>query len=248
MGYIVLRVMDKEVCPFIQGQIATMRILVVEDEPGIAAFLRRGLEYSAYSVDSAETGEEALALLAKVDYCAVIMDLVLPGIDGLEVVRTLRRRRVQTPVIALTARADFEARVQGLEVGCDAYLSKPFAFEELLARLRALLRRTALSSERTLTCGPLTLEIDARVAVSNGCRVALTRREFDLLYCLMRQSGAAVSRTELFQSVWGTECKRDSNVVEVYINFLRQKLAPVGCAGLIRTVRNHGYKLLQESG
>lgn len=220
-----------------------MRVLVVEDEPGVASFMRRGLECSSYAVDHVETGEEALKLLTSTNYSAVILDLALPGMDGLEVVREIRRRRMAIPVLAVTARGESEQHVEGLQAGCDVYLSKPFAFGELLAWLRAVHRRAGARSERVLTRGALSLDIDARAAVVRDRRIELTDREFQILLCLMRSVGEAVSREELFETVWGTKLDRTSNVLEVYINFLRRKLCPEDGSRLIRTVRGVGYQV-----
>jgi two-component system copper resistance phosphate regulon response regulator CusR len=223
-----------------------MRILIVEDEHGVANFMRRGLESSSYTVDYAESGEEALDLLKTTDYGAIILDLALPGIDGIDVVREIRRRRLSTPVLAVTARAEPEQHVKGLDAGCDVYLPKPFAFRELLARLRAIQRRTA-PNERLMTCGRLTLDVGSRSVTLRGRRVELTDREFELLSCLMRQPGKVVSRSELLEAVWGTQGGR-SNVLAVYINMLRQKLCPVEGSRLIRTAHGVGYWLEDGGG
>ena len=218
-----------------------MRILVVEDEEKVASFIRKGLEQSAHTVDVAGNGEEALVLAEVNAYDAIILDLMLPGKDGLQVVRELRARGSAVPVLALTARGTLEDRVRGLDSGCDDYLAKPFAFDELQARLRALLRRGASSRAALLHVADLTFDPAARLVERAGRPIALTRRELGILETLLRRPGWVVSRDAIIESVWGFEFPDASNLVEVYVGRLRKKLGDE--ASRIETVWGIGYRL-----
>lgn len=231
------------------GRFNTMRILVVEDEEKVASFVRKGLEQSAYTVDIAASGDEALDLTAVNEYDALVLDIMLPGVDGLGVVRTLRERGNNVPVLALTARSSLEDRIRGLDHGCDDYLAKPFAFDELIARLRALLRRrTGLARIPKMEYGGLALDPVTRVVTRDGRPVELTNKEYALLELLLRHPGQVYTRTAILDSVWGYDFDAGSNVLEVYMNFLRKKIDKPGLRKLLHTVRGVGYVLRDDSG
>lgn len=217
-----------------------MKILVVEDEPRIASFLVKGLKAHGHTVVLAGTGAQALERSGAPDLDAVILDLGLPDMDGTEVLRALRARDETLPVLVLTARDGVRDRVQGLDLGADDYLTKPFAFDELLARLRARLRtaRTAVPAAE-LRAGPVSLDLTARRARVDGHDADLTAREFALLEVFMRAPGQVLSREQLLSRVWGLDFDPDSNVVDVYVRYLRRKLG----RDVIRTVRGMGYRL-----
>jgi DNA-binding response OmpR family regulator len=223
-----------------------VRILVVEDEDKVASFIRKGLEQMAYTVETAGTGEEALALALSTRYDAIVLDVMLPGRDGLSVVRELRARGSDAPVLALTARGTLEDRIAGLDSGCDDYLPKPFAFEELLARLRALLRRGGTSRMPRLEYAGIALDPATRSVSRDGKVVELTNKEFALLELLMRRPGQVLTRTTLMESVWGYDFDSTSNVLEVYMNFLRKKVDLGFPRKLLHTVRGVGYVLRDE--
>lgn len=224
-----------------------MRILVVEDEEKVAGFIRKGLEQSSYTVDVVLNGEDALHHAAVNDYAAIVLDIMLPGLDGLSVVRKLRQGGNSVPVLALTARSTLEDRVQGLDTGCDDYLAKPFAFDELLARLRALLRRQARGGRLPrLEYGGLTLDPATRVVQRDGRSIELTNKEYALLEMLLRHPGQVFTRTAIMESVWGYDFDTGSNVLEVYMNFLRKKIDHTGSRKLLHTVRGVGYVLRDE--
>jgi two-component system response regulator MprA len=225
-----------------------MRILVVEDEEKLADLIRRGLERSAFRAEVVHTGEEALERLSRESFDGVVLDLMLPGISGLDVVRNLRSQGIEIPVIALTARGDLEDRVLGLEAGCDDYLPKPFAFAELVARLRALMRRSAAPRLSHLTYADLTLDPQTRVAHRGGRKIELTNREYVLLEYLVRRPEQVLSRAEILESVWGYDFETPSNVLEVYVNFLRKKLEGKQESRLLHTVRGVGYVLRAGEG
>ncbi len=224
-----------------------MRILVVEDEEKVASFIRKGLEENAYSVDAAGTGEEGLEKALTGAYDLLILDMMLPGISGLEVVSGMRARQIDTPVLALTARGGLDDRVAGLDAGCDDYLPKPFAFTELLARLRALLRRGAASGPPVLEFGGLRLDVLARTVEREGRTIELTNKEYQLLEVLMRRPGQVLTRAQLLESVWGYDFDPESNVLEVYVNFLRKKIDRSHAKKLLQTVRGVGYVLREEA-
>lgn len=220
-----------------------MRILVVEDEPKMGALIRRVLTSEHHVVDLAVDGVGALAHASGTPYDVIVLDRMLPDVDGVEVLRILRSRGVATPVLMLTAMGSIEHRVAGLNAGADDYLAKPFAFAELLARLRALSRRPAPATEETLTAGDIELD-ELRHVVRVGDRTAdLSAREFALLAFLIRHAGQVVSRRQILDAVWGAEPDVYSNVVDLYVHYLRRKLGVLGRAGALRTVRGVGYTL-----
>jgi DNA-binding response OmpR family regulator len=223
-----------------------MRILVVEDEEKVATFIRRGLEESAFAVDVAGTAEEALGLTRTATYDAIVLDLMLPGMGGLEMVRELRARGETTAVLALTARGTLADRVAGLDAGCDDYLPKPFAFEELLARLRALLRRAQPDRNPMLEYGGLRLDPSTRAVSRDGRAIELTNKEYALLELLLRRPNQVFTRTTIMERVWGYDFDSESNILEVYINFLRKKIDRGHARKLLHTVRGVGYVLREE--
>jgi DNA-binding response OmpR family regulator len=225
-----------------------MRILVVEDEPGIALFIRQGLSEAGYAVDVAGDGEEGLDYALAAEYDAIVLDILLPRMDGLDLLRELRDRGMMTPVLLLTARDAVEDRVQGLDAGADDYLVKPFAFSELLARIRALLRRPPLQTEAVLRVGDLEMDL-SRHEVRRAQRVIeLSPREFALLEYLIRHPTQVLSRTQIIEHVWNFDFSYESNVVDVYIGYLRRKLNRGSDTRLIHTVRGVGYRLSAEGG
>lgn len=220
-----------------------MRILVAEDEAKVAAHIRRGLTEAGYSVDVAADGPEALWLAGNHAYDAMIFDVMMPGQDGVTVVRQLRRKAVRAPVIFLTARRELEDRVAGLDAGGDDYLAKPFSMIELLARLRALLRRQRHDPVDRIKVADLELDLLARTARRDGGEIALTNREFALLELLMTSSPKPVSKTAIIEHVWDQHFDSGTNVVNVYVNYLRAKIDRPGLAPLIQTVRGVGFAL-----
>ena len=225
-----------------------MRILVVEDELKMASLLRRGLLEEGHAVDVARTGNDALWMAEAVEYDAVVLDLMLPGVDGIEVCRRLRVAGVWAPVLMLTARDAVEDRVAGLDAGADDYLAKPFSFAELLARLRALMRRGAAERPAVLRVDDLELDPAARSVARDGSSIDLTAREFALLEYLMRHPGEVLTRTQLIEHVWDFAYEGDSNVVDVYIRYLRNKVDRPFGRDQIETVRGAGYRLRVEPG
>ena len=223
-----------------------MRILVVEDEEKVASFIKKGLEQSSYTVDTVTTGEDALAFAIANAYDAVVLDIMLPGRDGLSVVRELRARGISTPVLALTARGTLEDKIHGLDSGCDDYLPKPFAFDELLARLRALLRRQPASRSVKLEYSGIVLDPVTRAVTRDSKPIELTNKEYALLELLLRHPGQVFTRTAILESIWGYDFDAGSNVLEVYMNFLRKKIDAAGKKKLLHTVRGVGYVLRED--
>jgi two-component system response regulator MprA len=221
-----------------------MRILVVDDERAVRESLRRALELEDYEVDLAGDGEEALQRLeSEAQPDAVILDVLMPGVDGLEVCRRLRRSGSGLPVLMLTARAELENRVAGLDAGADDYVTKPFALEELLARLRALLRRTTNGSGDALRFAGLELDPGTREVRRDGEAIELTRTEFSLLELFMRNPRQVLTRSLVFERVWGYDFGYASNSLDVYIGYLRRKTEAGGRPRLVHTVRGVGYAL-----
>jgi two-component system OmpR family response regulator len=220
-----------------------MRVLVVEDDPKLAALLGRGLREEGLAVDVAERGEDALWMAGSTEYDAVVLDVMLPGIDGFEACARLRADGVASPVLMLTARDGVEDRIAGLDGGADDYLVKPFAFGELLARLRALVRRGPVSRPAVLSVGSLRLDPAARRVWRGDAEIELTAREFALLEAFMRRPGEALSRFQLLECAWDGEYENRSNVIDVYVRYLRDKVDRPFGASSIETVRGHGYRL-----
>jgi len=226
-----------------------MRILVVEDDDKVAAALERGLTSERYEVAVGRTGEEGFFLAVRESFDLIVLDLMLPGHDGLEILSALRERGIQTPVLVLTARGEVEDRVEGLDRGADDYLVKPFAFPELLARIRALLRRGRPEEQLRLAAGEVEMDLVARRVTRAGRLLELTGREWDLLECLMRRPGRVVSRETIVREVWH-EPERVTpidNLIDVYIARLRRKVDEPFASAMIRTVRGVGF-LLEDGG
>ena len=215
------------------------RILIAEDEERIVAFLEKGLRATGYTTMAVADGVDALSLARDDSFDLLVLDLGLPALDGQEVLRRMRARGEKMPVIILTARTGVEDTVEGLEGGADDYVAKPFRFEELLARIRVRLRDTGTDEVTVLRAGGVTLDVRTRRAGVNGRSVELTAREFALLETLMRHAGQVMSREQLLSHVWGYDFDPGSNVVDVYVRYLRKKLGP----DVIRTVRGMGYRL-----
>ena len=225
-----------------------MRVLVVEDHPRMSGLLKRGLEEEGFAVDVAGTGEDGLWLASENAYDAIVLDVMLPGVDGFGVLEQLRKAERWAPVLLLTARDAIDDRVHGLDIGGDDYLTKPFAFPELLARLRALIRRGVRERPAVLELGDLALDPASRVVRRGSTEVALTAKEFSLLETLMRHPGEVLSKTYLIEHVWDFAFDVDSNVVEVYVSTLRRKIdKPFGRRSL-ETVRGAGYRLREDAG
>jgi two-component system copper resistance phosphate regulon response regulator CusR len=220
-----------------------MKLLVIEDEPKTANFLKRGFSEAGFVVDVAPDGGAALGLIQARSFDLIILDLLLPGIDGLRVLTWLRESGIQAPVLILTAKDSVEDRVTGLELGADDYLVKPFAFSELLARARTILRRPPIREPATLRVGDLELDLAGHKATRAGRRLDLTTREFVLLSLLVRRSGEVLTRTLIAQSVWDMHSPSDTNVVDVSVRRLRSKLDDPFPRKLLRTVRGVGYVL-----
>jgi two-component system OmpR family response regulator len=220
-----------------------MRVLIVEDETKIARAIERVLTAERFSADIAEDGVAALALAGEQDYDVILLDRMLPDLDGMEVLRLLRSRGVRSPVLMLTAMGTLDHRVEGLDAGADDYLAKPFAFSELLARIRALGRRAPERIDEGLAAGDIVLD-PSRIRVSVGQDSQdLTAREFTLLAYLLRHTGEVVTRQQILDAVWGAEPDVYSNVVDLYVHYLRVKLENLGRRDVIRTVRGVGYSL-----
>jgi DNA-binding response OmpR family regulator len=220
-----------------------MRVLVVEDEPDIAQFICQGLGESGYAVDLATDGLSGLDYLLAANYDLLLLDILLPKLDGLQVLSQLRKQGLSTPVLVLTACDTLEDRIKGLDAGADDYLVKPFAFSELLARIRALLRRPPLQLDAVLQVGTLQMDTLRREVLRSGRAIALSPREFALLEYLMRHADQVLTRTQLAEHVWNFDFPGDFKVVDVYIGYLRRKLEQSGDSGPIHTVRGVGYRL-----
>jgi two-component system OmpR family response regulator len=225
-----------------------MRVLIVEDEPKLAALLRRGLSREGMAADSVVTGEDALVRAQATEYDAIIVDVMLPGIDGFDVCRQLREAGVQSAVLILTARDAIRDRVRGLDSGADDYLTKPFSFAELLARLRALFRRGQGERSPELNAGGLRMDPAGRRVWRGETEVDLSAREFAVLEALMRRPGEVISRFDLLEQVWDYEYENRSNVVDAYIRLLRRKVDKPFAVETIETVRGAGYRIRAEAG
>ncbi|MBR5868327.1 MAG: response regulator transcription factor [Clostridia bacterium] len=223
-----------------------MRILIAEDERDLNRILKRRLESAGYSVDAVFDGAEAIELLAYTDYDGVVLDVMMPKADGFQVLSTLRRAGKRTPVIFLTARDAIEDRVAGLDMGANDYLVKPFSFDELLARLRAMLRTSFGQTANHLTVGDLVLDPGARTARRGGTNIDLSAKEYALLEYLMRNAGRVLSRETIENHIWNYDYEGGTNVVDVYISYLRKKIDIKGLPRLIHTVRGAGYVIREE--
>jgi DNA-binding response OmpR family regulator len=220
-----------------------MRVLVAEDDPALASFLKRGLESEHYAVDVSGDGEQTRAMGLEFDYDLVVLDLTLPRLDGVVILRGLRARKPSLPILILTARNKVEERVQCLDLGADDYLGKPFSFTELSARVRALLRRSHAPAESVLKVEDLKLDRVERRVERAGRRIELTAKEYALLEYLMRNAGRRITRTMIIEHVWNLSFDTCTNVVDVYINYLRRKVDDGFGIPLIHTIRGVGYEL-----
>jgi two-component system, OmpR family, response regulator len=222
-----------------------MRVLIVEDEPKMAALIRRGLREESYAADIASNGDDALWMAAATEYDAIVLDVLLPGTNGFDVCRELRQKGVWSPVLMLTARDSVDDRVAGLDAGADDYLTKPFSFIELLARLRALARRPPLERPTVLEVGDLRLDPATHQAWRGNAELELSAKEFRILEAFMRRPGHVLSRLHLLEHCWDYGYENRSNVVDVYVRYLREKIdRPFGKKS-IETVRGAGYRLRQ---
>lgn len=223
--------------------------MVIDDDEKITSLLRRSLAFEGYEVTTAPDGAEGLRLLNQRQADLVVLDVMMPKIDGWEVCRRLREAGITAPVLLLTAKDDVQDRVKGLDLGADDYLVKPFALEELLARIRALMRRRPeqAAADGRLRYDDLVLDVDAREAIRSDRRIDLTAKEFDLLHLFMQNPRRVLSRDQIMERIWGYDYSGESNVLEVYVAMLRQKLEEHGGKRLIQTVRGAGYVLKGES-
>lgn len=224
-----------------------MRVLVVEDEMKMLSFLKQGLEEQRYAVDTASDGEEGLHWALNFPYDVIVLDIMLPKMNGIELCRTLRDKHIRTPVLMLTARDRVDDRVNGLDCGADDYLTKPFAFRELLARLRALSRRESSQKSTKLTVGNLILDTVTHMAQRNHEMIELTTKEYALLEFLMLHPNQVLSRTVIAEHLWSYDYAPDSNVVDVYIRYLRKKIDDDYEEKYIRTIRGTGYQLVNAN-
>lgn len=220
-----------------------MRILIVEDEKKIADFVKRGLKEEGYAVDAAYDGENGLFLAKTNNYDLILLDLMLPKLDGITICKKLREAKIASPIIMLTAKDAVREKVIGLDAGADDYLTKPFAFEELLARIRAILRKKGVKEATKLEAGDLSLDLHTHKVTRSGKEIELTAKEYALLEYLMRNSGAIVTRTMISEHVWDIDFDTFTNVIDVYINYLRNKIDTGHSKKLIQTVRGRGYIL-----
>lgn len=223
-----------------------MRILVVEDERDLNRIIKKRLEKEDYSVDSYYDGEEAMDFLAVGEYDLVLLDIMMPKADGLEVVRRMRGKKISTPVLFLTAKDTVADKVTGLDAGAEDYLVKPFAFEELLARIRALTRKSAGQITNQLTLADLTLDMKSRRVVRSDTVIPLSAREFAILEYLMLNQGTVLSREKIENHIWNFDYAGGSNVIDVYIRYLRKKIDDPFSVRLIHTVRGSGYVMREE--
>lgn len=224
-----------------------MRILVVEDDRKLVEVLRQGLKENGFAVDTAADGNQGLELALATGYDAIILDLMLPGISGADLLKELRARHGVAPVLILSARSAVEDRIRGLDLGADDYLAKPFSFQELLARLRAITRRPAVEPKNTLAAADLELDVARREVRRAGRPIELTAKEFSLLELLLRKKGVVVTRGMILDRVWDLDYDGGSNLVEVYINYLRRKVDQDFEPKLIQTVRGSGYVLREPA-
>ena len=225
-----------------------MRILIVEDEPKVASFIRRALEEESYAVDVCSDGIQGRDLASEVDYDLIILDLMLPGLPGIDVLKAVRDAKVVTPILILTARSKVDQRVKGLDAGADDYLTKPFAIEELIARVRALLRRASGDTAGILQVDDLILNPISHEVTRDGQRIDLTSKEYALLEYMMRNTGRVLTRPMIAEHVWDLDFDTFTNVIDVYISYLRNKIDRGYARGLIHTIRGSGYTLKLTDG
>ena len=224
-----------------------MKVLVIEDDKKIAAFVRKGLEAQGFVVDVSRSGDEGYTLATSRPYDALVLDIMLPGRDGLSILRNIRERKIPLPVILLTARAELNERLEGLNLGADDYLTKPFFIEELIARLHAVTRRASGTQQSILSVEDLTMNLLTREVTRAGAPIELTPREFNLLEHLMRSPGRVLTRVQICEQVWDYHFDPGTNLVEVYIQRLRKKVDAGADVKLIETIRGVGYRIKPPS-
>ncbi len=224
-----------------------MKVLVIEDEKKIAAFVRKGLEAQGFVVETSPHGDEGFALATARPYDVLVLDIMLPGKDGLSILRNLRERKIALPVILLTARSELNERLEGLNLGADDYLTKPFHIEELIARIHAVTRRAAGVSQSILAVADLNMNLLTRKVTRGGGFIELTAREFSLLEHLMRSPGRVLTRVEICERVWDYNFDPDTNLVDVYIQRLRKKVDGEAPQKLIETIRSVGYRIKADA-
>jgi heavy metal response regulator len=220
-----------------------MRILIVEDEKKIASLIKRGLKEEGYAIDIASDGVEGEFLATTNQYDAIILDIMLPKLDGVNLCKLLREKRVATPIIMVTAKDAVSDKVKGLDSGADDYITKPFAFEELLARIRAVLRKRDNVSSTRLQVGDLILDLISHKVMRGDKEITLTAKEYALLEYLMRNAGTVITRTMISEHVWDINFDSDTNVIDVYVNYLRKKIDDGFKKEIIHTIRGRGYTL-----
>jgi len=223
-----------------------MRILIAEDEKSLNRIIAKQLKASGYSIDCAFNGEEAYELISMTDYDAAVFDVMMPKIDGFSLLRKIRKEGNNLPVLFLTARDSIEDRVEGLDIGADDYLVKPFAFEELLARIRVLIRKNSVSKSNIITVADLTVDISSRKVTRGGKDIPLSAKEYELLQYLAVNNGIVLSREKIEDHIWNYDYEGGTNVVDVYIRYLRKKIDEGYNKKLIHTVRGMGYVLREE--
>lgn len=225
-----------------------MKVLLVEDERKVADFVQDAMEEQGFAVDLQTNGDDAYAAARTQEYDVIVLDIMLPGRDGLSILRQLREQGHDVPVILLTARGELNERLEGLELGADDYVSKPFYVEELIARIHAVARRASGNSVSILQAGDLTVNLLTREVTLGEQQIELTRREFSVLEYLMRSRGRVLTRTQMLEHIWGYDFDPDSNVVDVYVRRVRRKIDPDGEREFIETVRGVGYRFRGGSG
>ncbi len=220
-----------------------MKLLVIEDEKKIAAFIRKGLEAQGFTVEVSSNGDDGYAMAVSRPYDALVLDIMLPGRDGLSILRNIRERKIPLPIVLLTARSELNERLEGLNLGADDYLTKPFHIEELIARIHAVTRRAAGTSQSILTVADLTMNLLTRKVGRAGSPIELTAREFSLLEHLMRSPGRVLTRVEICERVWDYNFDPGTNLVDVYVQRLRKKVDGDSDLKLIETIRSVGYRI-----
>ncbi len=226
-----------------------MKLLIVEDKKSICQTIAKHLKDEGYTVDACFDGADALAYIEGTEYDAIILDIMLPGVDGITVLRTIRSQKLKTPVLLLTAKSSVEDKVKGLDSGADDYLTKPFSLEELSARIRVMIRRGGAERvDNVLSCGPLSLDTHKKTAFRDGREITLTAKEYAILEYLLHNKGIVLSRDKLMNHIWNYDYEGSSNIIDVYIRTLRKKI-DAGCGQkLIQTVRGIGYVIKEEEG
>lgn len=226
-----------------------MKLLIVEDKKTICNTIARHLKDEGYAVDTCFDGADALAYIEGTEYDAIILDIMLPGVDGITVLRTIRGQKLKTPVLLLTAKSSVEDKVRGLDSGADDYLTKPFSLEELSARIRVMIRRGGAERiDNVLSCGPLSLDTNTKTALRGGREITLTAKEYAILEYLLHNKGIVLSRDKIMHHIWNYDYEGSSNIIDVYIRTLRKKIDADFDQKIIQTVRGIGYVIKDEEG